>query len=145
MMVTDINLQKTCSKSNWCSWKYKLGSFDSLTEHNLIKIIFAFTHVREQTLKNLKGNIYLCLHTRRMGRGVLKIWHVFADSTNLNDRSIVHFGGWRKWKGHLLIIFWWHNKWVTSKTIKIYIYKKKTNQQTNVWNQNKSDIPKISI
>ena len=34
-MVTDINLQKSCSKSNWYSGKYKLGFFDSLTKDSL--------------------------------------------------------------------------------------------------------------
>ena len=39
--------------------------------------------------------------------GVLKICHAFADSIILNNRSIVHFGGWWKWEGHLLVINGW--------------------------------------
>ena len=39
-----------------------------------------------------------------VGKGVLKIWHVFADSIILNNRSTVHFGGWWKWEDHLLVI-----------------------------------------
>ena len=34
-MVTDINSPKSCSKNNRYSEKYKLCSFDSLTEDNL--------------------------------------------------------------------------------------------------------------
>ena len=37
MMVTDINSPKSCSKNNRYSGKYKLCSFDSLTEDNLIE------------------------------------------------------------------------------------------------------------
>ena len=62
-MVTDINLQKSCSKSNWYSGKYKLGFFDSLTKNSLTEFSW----------------------------GVLKICHVFVDSIILNNRSIVRF------------------------------------------------------
>ena len=34
-MVTDIHSPKSCSKNNLYSEKYKLCSFDSLTEDNL--------------------------------------------------------------------------------------------------------------
>ena len=73
-----------------------------------------------------------------VGRGVLKNCHVLADSIILNIRSIVHFYGWWKWEGHLLVIFCGRHKWVTSM---ILIIQKKA----NVWNQNTSDIPKILI
>ena len=53
-----------------------------------------------------------------MERGALKNCHMFVDFIILNIRSIVQFGGWWKWEGHLLVIFCGHNIWVTSKTIK---------------------------
>ena len=88
----------------------------------------------DQTLKNQKGNIHLwCLRKRGVARGVLKNCHVFADSVILNIRSIVHFCGWWKWEGHLLVIFCERHKWVTSKTIIVL-------KKSNVWNQNASDI-----
>ena len=75
----------------------------------------------DQTLKNQKGNIHLwCLHKKWVGRGVLKICHVFADSIILNNRSIANFCGRWKWEGHLLAIFGGCHKWVTSKTIIIF-------------------------
>ena len=70
-----------------------------------------------QTLKNQKGSIHLCLQKRGVGRGVLKNCHVFVDFIILNIRSIVHFCGWWKWEGHLLVIFCGRHIWVTSKTI----------------------------
>ena len=69
-----------------------------------------------QTLENLKGNVHLCLRKRGVGREVLKIWHVFADSTILNNRCIIQFGAWCKWEDHLLVISCGRHKWVTSKT-----------------------------
>ena len=68
-------------------------------------------------------------HTFRMStkrgvrRGVLKNCHMFADSAILNIKSIVHFCGWWKWQGHLLVIFCERHKWVTSKTIIILNYQ----------------------
>ena len=53
--------------------------------------------------------------------GVLKNCHVFVDFIILNIRSIVHFCGWWKWEGHLLVIFCERHIWVTSKTIIIQI------------------------
>ena len=106
------------------------------------KISFAFRHVTDQTLKNQKKNIHVwCLHkgaVGRVGRGILKNCQVFVDSIILNIRSIIHFCGWWKWEGHLLVIFCGRRKWVTSKTIIIL-------KKSNVWNQNASDIPKILI
>ena len=63
-------------------------------------------------------NIYLwCLHKMGVGKGVRKIYHAFADSIILNNRSIAHFCGWWKWEGHLLLIFCECLIWVTSKVI----------------------------
>ena len=83
-----------------------------------------------QTLKNQKGSIHLCLQKRGVGRGVLKNCHVFVDFIILNIRSIVHFCGWWKWEGHLLVIFCGRHIWVTSKTI-IIQKKNKFNYKTN--------------
>ena len=92
---------------------------------------FAFRHVTDQTLKNQKRNIHLwCLHKRGVGRGVLKTCHVLMDFIILNIRSIVHFCGWWKWEGHLLVIFCGRHIWVTSKTI-IIQKKNKFNYKTN--------------
>ena len=72
----------------------------------------------DQTLKNLKRNIHLwCLHKKWVGRGVLKNYHMCADFIILNIRSIVHFCGWWRWEGHVLVIFCGRHIWVTSKTI----------------------------
>ena len=49
--------------------------------------------------------------------GFFLIWHVFADSIILNNRSIVHFAGWWKWERHWLVLFCGCHKWLTSKTI----------------------------
>ena len=64
------------------------------------------------------------------GEWVLKNCHVFADFIILNIRSIVHFCGWWKWEGHLLVIFCGRHIWVTSKTI-IIQKKNKFNYKTN--------------
>ena len=77
----------------------------------------------DQTLKNQKANIHLCLHKREVGRGVLKICHVFPDSIILKNRSIANFCGWLNWEGHLLAIFCGCHKLVISKII--IISKKK--------------------
>ena len=58
----------------------------------------------DQTLKNLERKRTFMSTQKGVGKGVLKIWHVFADSIILNNRSTVHFVGWWKWEGHLLVI-----------------------------------------
>ena len=96
------------------------------------KISVVFRYVTDQTLKNQEGNIHLwCLHKRGVGRGVLKICQVFADSIILNNRSIANFCGLWKWEGHFLVISCGCHKWVTSKTI---IISKKSLESKRVRN-----------
>ena len=69
MIVTDINLPKICSKSNWYNWKQELGFFDNDRIFIKFKISFAFRHVTDQTSKSQKGNIFMMSTQNGGGEG----------------------------------------------------------------------------
>ena len=98
-----------------------------LNFHKIQNFICIQTCDRPNFKKPEKKDVYT---KGKVGRGVLKNCHVFADFIILNIRSIVHFCGWWKWEGHLLVIFCGRHIWVTSKTI-IIQKKNKFNYKTN--------------
>ena len=100
-MVSLITLQKT-------TW---------LNFHKILNFICIQTCDRPNFKKPDKKHAFMMSTRKGGGEGVLKNCHVFADFIILNIRSIVHFCGWWKWEGHLLVIFCGRHKWVTSKTI----------------------------
>ena len=113
-MVSLITLQKT-------TW---------LNFHKILNFICIQTCDRPNFKKPDKKHAFMMSTQKGRGEGVLKNCHVFADFIILNIRSIVHFCGWWKWEGHLLVIFCGRHIWVTSKTI-IIQKKNKFNYKTN--------------
>ena len=98
-----------------------------LNFHKIQNFICIQTCDRPNLQKPEKKHTFMISTQKGVEKGVLKNCHVFADFIILNIRSIVHFCGWWKWEGHLLVIFSEHHKWVTSKTI---IQKKKIGIKT---------------
>ena len=101
-----------------------------LNFHKIQNFICIQTCDRPNLQKPEKKHTFMISTQKGVEKGVLKNCHVFADFIILNIRSIVHFCGWWKWEGHLLVIFCGRHIWVTSKTI-IIQKKNKFNYKTN--------------
>ena len=126
MYVTKIVKNKNLKKKNCGFFIY--SSFSLIST-----LIFYFhqLHFKNKILSRI-ANIYGSYWHKLTKKLFKSNWY------SLNNRSIAHSCGWRKWKGNLLVIFLGYHKWVTSRTITI-------SPQKLVWNQNASDIPKILI
>ena len=77
-----------------------------LNFHKIQNFICIQTCDRPNFKKPERKHTFMMSTQKGVGREVLKNCHVFADFIVLNIRSIVHFWGWWKWEGHLLVIFW---------------------------------------
>ena len=108
IIVTDINSPKRFSKNSWYSAKYKSGCFDSLKGDNFINFhkIRNFISIQTCDRRNLKN------YTK-------------------GKIERVHFRrGWKRGRGHMLVIFWRRHKWATWKTIITKIYYPQVLSQT---------------